>query len=153
MNNTLNAMGWVRLVVYVISALVGVAAVVATTLGYGDIAALLGTLAGAGAAITGGTAVANIQRAPDQKAAPVGVAAGFDLTNAAATVSTIVEALAAYQNRAVFDPQHISSSNAPAPGFDDAVGDEGDGVNGDGAESPEGEAEQDNEGTYPGLGG
>ncbi|MGJ4139062.1 hypothetical protein [Corynebacterium evansiae] len=153
MNNTLNAMGWVRLVVYVISALIGVAAVVANTLGHGDIAVLLGTLAGAGAAVTGGTAVANIQRAPDQKAAPAGVPAGFDLTNAATTVSTIVEALAAYQNRAVFDPQHVSSSSAPAPDFDDAAGDAGDAESAEAVEAPEGESEQADDGTYPGLGG
>ncbi|MGJ4112448.1 hypothetical protein ACN4DU_06570 [Corynebacterium macclintockiae] len=150
MNNTLNAMGWVRLVVYVISALVGTAAVVANTLGHGDIAGLLGTLAGAGAAVTGGTAVANIQRAPDQKPTPAGVPAGFDVRSAATTVSTIVEALAAYQSRAVFDPQHISSSNAPAPEFDNTVDvDAGEEC----GEDTEGEAEQADDGTYPGLGG
>ena len=39
MQTKLNPAGWVRLVLYVISALVGVGAVVATTLGYDSIAA------------------------------------------------------------------------------------------------------------------
>lgn len=88
MKNNLNPAGWTRLVLYVISALVGVGAVVATTLGYGEVAATLGTLAGAGAAVTGGTAVANLPKAPDQT--PL---SGYDLTAIAPALEAIVAAL------------------------------------------------------------
>lgn len=75
MQTKLNPAGWVRLIVYVLSALVGIATVVATTLGYDGVAAVMGTVAGAGAAITGGTAVANLPKAPDQSLAGLDVAA------------------------------------------------------------------------------
>lgn len=64
--SNLTPAGWTRLVVYAVSAAVGIAAVVATALDYTDLAALLGTLAGAGAALTGGTAIVNLPKAPDQ---------------------------------------------------------------------------------------
>ena len=118
MNNTLNAMGWVRLVVYVISALIGVAAVVANTLGHGDIAVLLGTLAGAGAAITGGTAAANLPKAPDQ--APL---AGLDLVAALQALPTIAAAAQTYQQQASYEPRHAAPEVEPEvegayPGLD-----------------------------------
>lgn len=118
MNNTLNAMGWVRLVVYVISALIGTAAVVATTLGYTDIAALMGTLAGAGAAITGGTAVYNLPKAPDQDKF-----GGLDLTAALQALPTIAEAAQTYQQQAAYEPRHAAPEVEPEvegayPGLD-----------------------------------
>lgn len=87
MRGNLTPAGWVRLVLYVVSAMVGVAAVVATTLGYVEVAAVLGTVAGAGAAVTGGTAVANLPKAPDQQ-----IAAGLDL---AAVLPAVVEIIRA----------------------------------------------------------
>lgn len=59
--------GAVRLVVYVVGALIGLAALVATVLGYGELSALLATVAAGAAAITGGTATFNLEKAPDQK--------------------------------------------------------------------------------------
>lgn len=93
MNSNLNPAGWVRLVIYVISALVGVGAVVATTLGYGEVAGLLGTLAGAGAAVTGGTAVYNLPKAPDQSPT-----AGFDVTAVLGALPAIADAVSQYQS-------------------------------------------------------
>ncbi|OFT91394.1 hypothetical protein [Corynebacterium sp. HMSC28B08] len=101
MNQKLNPMAWVRLVIYVIAALVGVAAVVASTVGQTDIAALLGTLAGAGAAITGGTAVYNLPKAPDQDKL-----AGIDLTAVLAAIPTIAGAAQTYQNAMAYEPRH-----------------------------------------------
>ncbi|MGJ4077215.1 hypothetical protein ACN4BX_09185 [Corynebacterium macclintockiae] len=103
----LTPMAWVRLVIYVISALVGLAAVVATTLGYTDIAALLGTLAGAGAAITGGTAAANLPKAPDQDKL-----GGLDLTAALQALPTIAAAAQTYQQQVGYVPRHSAEDEA-----------------------------------------
>lgn len=92
MQTKLNPAGWVRLVLYVISALVGVGAVVATTLGYDGMAALLGTLAGTGAAVTGGTAAYNLPKAPDQSPT-----AGIDLAAVLRAFPTIADAAKQYQ--------------------------------------------------------
>lgn len=59
--------GLIRLVIYAIGALVGLAALVAGILGHVELGALLGTIAGGAAAITGGTATFNLEKAPDQK--------------------------------------------------------------------------------------
>ena len=114
----LTPMAWVRLVIYVISALVGLAAVVATTLGYGDIAALMGTLAGAGAAITGGTAVYNLPKAPDQDRF-----GGIDLTAALQALPTIAAAAQTYQQQVAYEPRHAAPEVEPEvegayPGLD-----------------------------------
>lgn len=114
----LTPMAWVRLIIYIISALVGLAAVVATTLGYTDIAALLGTLAGAGAAITGGTAAANLPKAPDQ--APL---AGIDLAAVLQALPTIAAAAQTYQQQATYEPRHAAPEVEPEvegayPGLD-----------------------------------
>ncbi|CAM2802028.1 hypothetical protein COJE103337_03825 [Corynebacterium jeikeium] len=114
----LSPMAWVRLIIYILAALVGIAAVVATTLGYGDIAALLGTLAGAGAAITGGTAAANLPKAPDQ--APL---AGLDLVAALQALPTIAAAAQTYQQQASYEPRHAAPEVEPEiegayPGLD-----------------------------------
>ena len=106
----LSPMAWVRLIIYIIAALVGLAAVVATTLGYGDIASLLGTLAGAGAAITGGTAAANLPKAPDQ--APL---AGLDLVAALQALPTIAAAAQTYQQQATYQPRHAVAEPEPEP--------------------------------------
>lgn len=66
MASKLTPAGWVRLVIYVLSGVIGVAAVVCTSLGYTEIAHTLSGFAAAGAAITGGTAVVNLPKAPDQ---------------------------------------------------------------------------------------
>lgn len=107
MQTKLNPAGWVRLIIYVISALVGVGAVAATTLGHGDIAALLGTLAGAGAAVTGGTAAYNLPKAPDQSPT-----AGFDPKSVLASIPAITEAVKQYQAS-----QATTQTESPAPGL------------------------------------
>lgn len=58
--------GIIRLVIYVLGALAGLAAAILPALGIGDYTALLTAIAGAAAVITGGTAAYNIERAPDQ---------------------------------------------------------------------------------------
>ena len=108
MNQNLNPMAWVRLVIYVISALVGIAAVIATTIGQGEIAALLGTLAGAGAAVTGGTAVANLPKAPDQDKM-----AGIDLTAVLGAIPTIAEAAKTYQKSMDYEARHAAEEVTP----------------------------------------
>ena len=107
MQTKLNPAGWVRLVLYVISALVGVGAVVATTLGYDSIAALMGTLAGTGAAVTGGTAAYNLPKAPDQSPT-----AGIDLAAVLRAFPTIADAAKQYQASQV-----ATQAEAPAPGL------------------------------------
>lgn len=115
MNQKLNPMAWVRLVIYVLSALVGVAAVVATTLGYGDVAALLGTLAGAGAAVTGGTAVYNLPKAPDQDKL-----SGIDLTAILAALPTIAAAAQTSQQQSTYEPRHAMHEPEPGPEIEGA---------------------------------
>ena len=66
-NSQISAGGIVRLAVYVVSVLLGTISVVAIHLGHDAEASLLGTIAGAGAAISGGTAMLNLEKAPDQK--------------------------------------------------------------------------------------
>ncbi|MBH5301212.1 hypothetical protein EU799_11860 [Corynebacterium silvaticum] len=107
--NTLNPAGWVRLVMYVLSALVSVAAVVATTLGYEQIASLLGVVAGAGAAVTGGTAVVNLPKAPDQQTA------GLDLAALLPAVLSIADAAKVYSKAVSYEPRHSSGEPAGLP--------------------------------------
>lgn len=111
--NKLNAAGWVRLVIYILSALVGLSAVVVNTLGMGELSALLGTVAGAGAAITGGTAVVNLPKAPDQSKT-----AGLDVQAAIPAILDIAAAARAYQNAVAYEPRHATDTPAvsPAPG-------------------------------------
>ena len=45
MKQNLNPAGWLRLVIYVLSALTGIAAVVVNALGYADLSVLVGTVA------------------------------------------------------------------------------------------------------------
>lgn len=59
--------GWVRLVIYVVGSLIGLAALVAAILGFNDLALLMGTIAGGAASVTGGTAIFNLEKAPDNK--------------------------------------------------------------------------------------
>lgn len=116
MKQKLNPMAWVRLVVYVLSALVGVAAVVATAVGQGEVAALLGTLAGAGAAVSGGTAVYNLPKAPDNDKL-----AGVDLTAVLAAIPTIANAAQTYQKAMEYQPKHsadlVSENDGTYPGL------------------------------------
>lgn len=66
MKNTLTTGGTIRLVIYVVSALIGLAALILPIVGFPALGALLGTISGAAAAITGGTATYNLPKAPDQ---------------------------------------------------------------------------------------
>ena len=66
MKNTLTTGGTIRLVIYVLSALIGLAALILPIVGFPALGALLGTISGAAAAITGGTATYNLPKAPDQ---------------------------------------------------------------------------------------
>lgn len=91
MQTQLNAAGYTRLAIYAISAMVGLAAVVTTTLGMGDLGTLLGAIAGAGAAVTGGTAAFNLPKAPDQHKT-----AGFDLGAVLSALPSIMAAAQAY---------------------------------------------------------
>ena len=67
MKNTVNTAGVVRIVLYVIGALCGLAAVILPLVGIDHLTGLLAALAGAAATITGGTAVYNVPKAKDQK--------------------------------------------------------------------------------------
>lgn len=67
MKNTVNTSGVVRIVLYVLGALCGLAALVLPLLGIDHLTGMLTALAGAAAAITGGTAVYNVPKAHDQK--------------------------------------------------------------------------------------
>lgn len=62
----------VRLVVYVLAALVGLAGVVATALGEGQLAQLMTTISAGLLVITGGTAAFNLPKAPDVKDSKTG---------------------------------------------------------------------------------
>lgn len=103
MKTTLNPAGWVRLVIYVLSALTGLAAVVVNALGYADLSVLVGTVAGAGAAITGGTAVVNLPKADDQH--PTG---GFKVDEALPAILDIAAAARAYQTAVEYQPRHAA---------------------------------------------
>lgn len=67
MKNTVNTAGVVRIVLYVIGALCGLAAVILPLVGIDHLTGMLTALAGAAAVITGGTAVYNVPKAKDQK--------------------------------------------------------------------------------------
>ena len=67
MKNTVNTAGVVRIVLYIIGALCGLAAVILPLAGIDHLTGLLAALAGAAATITGGTAVYNVPKATDQK--------------------------------------------------------------------------------------
>lgn len=67
MKNTVNTSGVVRIVLYVIGALCGLAALILPLLGIDHLTGMLTALAGAAAAITGGTAVYNVPKAKDQR--------------------------------------------------------------------------------------
>lgn len=104
MNSKLNVAGYVRLAIYILAALTGLAAVIVNTLGYSDLGILIGTVAGAGAAITGGTASMNLPKAPDQDKA-----GGFQLNDALPAILEIAEAARVYQSAVAYEGRH----NAP----------------------------------------
>lgn len=68
MNTKIDPRAVVRLVIYAVGALAGLAAVILPALGIGDYTALLTSVAGAAAVITGGTAAYNIEKTPTNKA-------------------------------------------------------------------------------------
>lgn len=107
MKNNLNTAGYVRLVIYVLAALAGVAAVVVNSLGFSDLGVLIGTVAGAGAAVTGGTATYNLPKAPDQ-----GKTGGFDLDALSPAIMEIAEAARAYRGEVSYEPRHAADEAA-----------------------------------------
>lgn len=118
----LNPMGWVRLVIYILSSLVGLAAVVVNTLGYSDLGVMLGTVAGAAAAITGGTATYNLPAAPDNKGGKLG---GIDLAAALPALFNIGKAAEVYVKQSQAEPsgRHALEESA-TPGAAAVGGDE-----------------------------
>lgn len=85
---TLTIGGIIRLVVYVISALIGLASVVVSQLGMVELSTLLATVAGMAAAISGGTASFAIKQKPG---APIDIAA------IAAALPALIGAVDAYR--------------------------------------------------------
>lgn len=110
MNTNPNPAGYVRLALYILSALVGLAAVVINVLGYTDLSVLLGTVAGGAATITGGTATFNLPKAPDQDKA-----GGFLLDKALPAILDIASAARAYQSAVEYEARH-SAEEDDAPG-------------------------------------
>lgn len=111
MNSKLNVAGYVRLAIYILAALTGLAAVIVNALGFSDLGVLIGTVAGAGAAITGGTATFNLPKAPDQDKT-----GGFQLNDALPAILEIAEAARAYQAAVAYEGRHSapeSVSEAP----------------------------------------
>ena len=106
----LNSAGFVRLGIYVISALMGLAAVVAPVLGYVDLGAALGAVSGALAAVAGGVASYNLPKADDQ---PGG---GLDLNAAVAAYPVVVKAVEDYRK------QHEASSDEGSTPVTSTVG-------------------------------
>lgn len=104
MNNKLNTAGYIRLAVYILAALTGLAAVIVNALGYSDMSVLIGTVAGAGAAITGGTATFNLPKAPDQNNM-----GGFDLSAALPAIMEIAAAARAYQSAVEYEGRHSAN--------------------------------------------
>lgn len=104
MNNKLNTAGYIRLAVYILAALTGLAAVIVNALGYSDMSVLIGTVAGAGAAITGGTATFNLPKAPDQNKM-----GGFDLSEALPAIMEIAAAARAYQSAVEYEGRHSAN--------------------------------------------
>lgn len=88
MKNTLTTGGTIRLVIYVLSALIGLAALILPVVGFPALGALLGTISGAAAAITGGTATYNLPKAPDQS--------GVDLAAVLPAILALVEGIKGY---------------------------------------------------------
>lgn len=89
MKNTLTTGGTIRLVIYVLSALIGLAALILPIVGFPSLGALLGTVSGAAAAITGGTATYNLPKAPDQ-------GHGVDVAAILPAILAIVEGVKGY---------------------------------------------------------
>ena len=88
MKNTLTTGGTILLVIYVLSALIGLAALILPIVGFPALGALLGTISGAAAAITGGTATYNLPKAPDQS--------GVDLQAILPAILALVEGVKGY---------------------------------------------------------
>lgn len=106
MGQKLNVMGIIRLVIYILSALVGLAAVVVNAVGMGELATVLGTAAGAVAAITGGTASYNLPKAPDQKLG------GFQVEEFLPAIREIAAAANTYRGAVDYEPRHSAEASA-----------------------------------------
>ncbi|MGV0426898.1 hypothetical protein [Corynebacterium pyruviciproducens] len=85
---TLTIGGIIRLVIYIISALIGLASVVVAQLGMVDLSTLLATVAGLTSAISGGTAAFSIKQKPG---------APLDLAAIAAVIPALIGAVDAYR--------------------------------------------------------
>lgn len=96
----------VRLVIYVIGALAGLAAAVLASLGAVDHVALLTAIAGAAATITGGTAAYNIERGRDHQP----------------SVAELIAALRGVVTEAQATRTGSTKAEVDAPSADDAVG-------------------------------
>lgn len=112
MKQQLNAMGIIRLVIYILSALVGLAAVVVNAVGMGELATVLGTAAGAVAAITGGTASYNLPKAPDQSKL-----GGFQVQEFLPAIREIAAAANTYRGEVNYEPRHAIDEE-PSPGVE-----------------------------------
>lgn len=106
MKNNLNVAGYVRLAIYILAALTGLAAVIVNALGFSDLSVLIGTVAGAGAAITGGTATFNLPKAPDQSKT-----GGFELNDALPAILEIAAAAKAYQSAVAYEGRHSADES------------------------------------------
>ena len=106
MKNNLNVAGYVRLAIYILAALTGLAAVIVNSLGFSDLGVLIGTVAGAGAAITGGTATFNLPKAPDQDKT-----GGFQLNDALPAILEIAAAAKAYQAAVEYEGRHSANES------------------------------------------
>lgn len=106
MKTTLSPKALIRLTIYILGALIGLGALVAGILGYTDLAALLTTIAGASAAITGGTAVYNIEKAPGE-----GDPAGIDVEKVLPSVMAVFLAVRSYMDSA----PAVAAPADPAP--------------------------------------
>lgn len=102
---TLTIGGIIRLVVYVISALIGLASVVVSQLGMVELSTLLATVAGMAAAISGGTASFAIKQKPG---------APLDLAAIAAAIPALVTAVE--QFKANGDEAEVAAVAERVPG-------------------------------------
>lgn len=110
---TKNLEGWgiARMVLYVISALMGVASAVLINLEFTELAQMLATIAGAGATVAGGTAVANLPKAPDQHKT-----GGMDTGQLVPAILEIAGAARKYSEEMSYQGTHRAAEPAENPG-------------------------------------
>ena len=101
--------GWVRLIVYIITVLTGLVAVVAGRLGYDNVHEVAVSLGEFLLILSGGTAATNIGKAPDQAGGPLGQL--FELLKTGET--RVIQGQALPHS----DAAAPESTEAPAPGL------------------------------------